>query len=331
MRGVWGARSGKRAGVKVLSVASGACNWLQVERADSRMCFRVGMASRRLHCIVPGCVAATKCISMSLSTPRQYDPSMTLASLYGSLAVRPSHDNACRLCRPQTGPHATQLRAQAERYSKLRGIITGVTPISLYLEFLSSHNHADRQARAAERRLPVWGSVTRARDARGLLGPAYALLGARRAPHPLAASPHPVNESGDARGQRMRAAADGAARPRGGRGGSGGEVRVRDRVIAQARRLTGRGRRAGAEEHEGGSGGAQQRVPLGRHLRQRGHARWHDRGRVPAREHGLAHARDQLGQVQRDRRPGRHPPRPPGAGAALRPAARRVCRGAGAQ
>lgn len=36
---------------------------------------------------------------------------------------------------------------QAERYSKLRGIITGVTPISLYLEFLSSHNHADRQAR----------------------------------------------------------------------------------------------------------------------------------------------------------------------------------------
>lgn len=37
---------------------------------------------------------------------------------------------------------------QVERYSKLRGIITGVTPISLYLEFLSSHNHADRQARA---------------------------------------------------------------------------------------------------------------------------------------------------------------------------------------
>ncbi|KAK9844017.1 hypothetical protein WJX81_001983 [Elliptochloris bilobata] len=35
--------------------------------------------------------------------------------------------------------------AQAERWSKLHGIITGVTPISLYLEFLSSHNHADRQ------------------------------------------------------------------------------------------------------------------------------------------------------------------------------------------
>ena len=36
------------------------------------------------------------------------------------------------------GPHA-------QRYQRLRGILTGSTPIQLYLEFLYTHNHADLQ------------------------------------------------------------------------------------------------------------------------------------------------------------------------------------------
>lgn len=36
------------------------------------------------------------------------------------------------------GPHA-------QRYQRLRGILTGSTPIQLYLEFLYTHNHADVQ------------------------------------------------------------------------------------------------------------------------------------------------------------------------------------------
>lgn len=38
----------------------------------------------------------------------------------------------------QAGPHA-------QRYQRLRGILTGSTPIQLYLEFLYTHNHADVQ------------------------------------------------------------------------------------------------------------------------------------------------------------------------------------------
>lgn len=33
-----------------------------------------------------------------------------------------------------------------ERYGRLRGILGGTTPITLHLEFLYSHNHADLQA-----------------------------------------------------------------------------------------------------------------------------------------------------------------------------------------
>lgn len=33
-----------------------------------------------------------------------------------------------------------------ERYGRLRGILGGATPITLHLEFLYSHNHADLQA-----------------------------------------------------------------------------------------------------------------------------------------------------------------------------------------
>ena len=36
------------------------------------------------------------------------------------------------------GPHA-------QRYQRLRGILSGSTPIQLYLEFLYTHNHADLQ------------------------------------------------------------------------------------------------------------------------------------------------------------------------------------------
>ena len=39
---------------------------------------------------------------------------------------------------PPQGPHA-------QRYQRLRGILTGSTPIQLYLEFLYTHNHADLQ------------------------------------------------------------------------------------------------------------------------------------------------------------------------------------------
>jgi len=39
---------------------------------------------------------------------------------------------------PPAGPHA-------QRYQRLRGILTGSTPIQLYLEFLYTHNHADLQ------------------------------------------------------------------------------------------------------------------------------------------------------------------------------------------
>lgn len=35
-----------------------------------------------------------------------------------------------------------------ERHGRLKGILAGTTPITLYLEFLYSHNHADLQARA---------------------------------------------------------------------------------------------------------------------------------------------------------------------------------------
>lgn len=49
-----------------------------------------------------------------------------------------------------TNPAATQeaaqpLSPQAARHQKLRGILTGSTPIQLYLEFLYTHNHADVQ------------------------------------------------------------------------------------------------------------------------------------------------------------------------------------------
>lgn len=41
---------------------------------------------------------------------------------------------------------ATQLPGpHAQRYQRLRGILTGSTPIQLYLEFLYTHNHADLQ------------------------------------------------------------------------------------------------------------------------------------------------------------------------------------------
>ena len=39
---------------------------------------------------------------------------------------------------PALGPHA-------QRHQKLHGILTGSTPIQLYLEFLYTHNHADVQ------------------------------------------------------------------------------------------------------------------------------------------------------------------------------------------
>jgi 26S proteasome regulatory subunit N2 len=38
-----------------------------------------------------------------------------------------------------------QVKQYKERFGKLKGIITGKTPIGLYLEFLYSHNHADLQ------------------------------------------------------------------------------------------------------------------------------------------------------------------------------------------
>ncbi len=46
-------------------------------------------------------------------------------------------DEPQQTAQPQ-GPHA-------QRYQRLRGILTGSTPIQLYLEFLYTHNHADLQ------------------------------------------------------------------------------------------------------------------------------------------------------------------------------------------
>ena len=40
---------------------------------------------------------------------------------------------------------ATPAGPHAQRYQRLRGILTGSTPIQLYLEFLYTHNHADLQ------------------------------------------------------------------------------------------------------------------------------------------------------------------------------------------
>lgn len=53
---------------------------------------------------------------------------------------------------PQAGAAASDIQEaapplspNAQRHQKLRGILTGSTPIQLYLEFLYTHNHADVQ------------------------------------------------------------------------------------------------------------------------------------------------------------------------------------------
>ena len=60
--------------------------------------------------------------------------------------------DAAEAAAPQNGADTadTQEAAQplsphAARHQKLRGILTGSTPIQLYLEFLYTHNHADVQ------------------------------------------------------------------------------------------------------------------------------------------------------------------------------------------
>lgn len=45
----------------------------------------------------------------------------------------------------ETQQPAAPQGAHAQRYQRLRGILTGSTPIQLYLEFLYTHNHADLQ------------------------------------------------------------------------------------------------------------------------------------------------------------------------------------------
>lgn len=60
--------------------------------------------------------------------------------------------DAAEAAGPQTGTNteaaqepALPLSPHAVRHQKLRGILTGSTPIQLYLEFLYTHNHADVQ------------------------------------------------------------------------------------------------------------------------------------------------------------------------------------------
>lgn len=58
-------------------------------------------------------------------------------------------DNAEPAQAPETAseaqPEAQPAGPHAQRYQRLRGILTGSTPIQLYLEFLYTHNHADLQ------------------------------------------------------------------------------------------------------------------------------------------------------------------------------------------
>lgn len=57
-------------------------------------------------------------------------------------------DNAEPAQAPETASEAqstTPAGPHAQRYQRLRGIMTGSTPIQLYLEFLYTHNHADLQ------------------------------------------------------------------------------------------------------------------------------------------------------------------------------------------
>lgn len=53
-------------------------------------------------------------------------------------AQAPETDSQDQPAAQQAGPHAQQ-------YRRLKGILTGSTPIQLYLEFLYTHNHADLQ------------------------------------------------------------------------------------------------------------------------------------------------------------------------------------------
>ena len=74
------------------------------------------------------------------------------AAAVGEQALGSDHmetDDAEPAQAPETAseaqPEAQPAGPHAHRYQRLRGILTGSTPIQLYLEFLYTHNHADLQ------------------------------------------------------------------------------------------------------------------------------------------------------------------------------------------